>query len=640
MWCHLPTVIRRSLVLLILALTTMIVAFTTTLIFAHASHAIASTTKTINFQGRLLTAGGAVVPDGKYNVQFKIYQGGTGTTAGDTGGTLDWTETYANNGAAVGVDVKDGFLSVNLGSLNPFGTSVDWTQNNLWLSMNVAGSATSCSTFNSSPCVADGEMLPMKQITATPYAINSEQLNGITSAGFIQNTTTQQTADFTISGTGIADILKANTGMVAPALDTTGATTLSLGTTNATGIDIATNNIDHIVNIANGTGNQTVTIGSTSGTSNLTLKGGTSGVQIDTNAGFLVHSNVTTGNVLAIDSSGNTTINLASATNFNVAGTIGTVLQVSSAGTVNVTSGSTLTVDGTATFNQGVGLTNSGSLTGSSLTFGDSSTSTISSATGQSLALNGASGVNIKNNGTVSATFGSNVQIGTGAGTGTPTLLTLDKATTAPGSATVGSMYYDTTLGVVQCYEASGWGKCDASPDNFVSLSPEYSNAVMHGSTTGTMTSDFCSDALNINDGSSSQPTICGTNETYNYYNWTSTSITNQTRSIYVTYQLPSSFKTFVSGSTSLTGLTDSTDGTVSYQAYKNTASGLTACGSATAVSTGVQTSWQKATATSTADPSTCSFAAGDSIVFKIDLTSKNSANAYASTLNFAFSNN
>jgi len=643
MWCHLPTVIRRSLVLFVLALTILTVALTTTLIFAHASHAVAGTTKTINFQGRLLTAGGAVVPDGNYNIQFKIYQGGTGTVAGNPGGTLQWTETYANNGGTTGVEVKDGFLSVNLGSINTFGTSIDWEQDNLWLSMNVAGSAAGCSTFGSAPCTADGEMLPMKQITATPYAINSGMLGGITSAGFIQNTTIEQEADFTISGTGIAGILQANTGMITPSVDTIDATTLSIGTTNATGIDIATNNIDHIVNIASGTGSQTVTLGSTSGASNLTLQGGSGGVSVNTNAGFIVHNTVTDTNTLAIDASGNTTISLDEGTNFNIAGTIGDILDISEAGTITLTTDSDLVVNGSATFNQGISLAGSGELSNTALAFGGTAASTVTSASGQSLDLNGSAGVNIQNDGAVSATFGDNVQIGTGSGTGTTTLLTLDKASTAPvvsGDAMLGSMYYDSTLGQVQCYEAEGWGKCAASPDGFVTLSPEYSNAVMHGSTTGVMSSDICSDDLNINDGSSAQPTICGSDETYNYYNWTSPSVSNQTRSIYVTYQLPGTFKEFVAGSTSLTGLTDSDDASVDYQVYKNTSSGLVACGSVVAVSTGTQTTWQKATATSTADPATCGFSAGDSIVFKINMTAKDDANAYASTLNFAFGNN
>src|SRR5688572_30745808 len=38
----------------------------------------AGVNETINYQARLLNLSGAVVPDGAYNVQFKIYCGGDG----------------------------------------------------------------------------------------------------------------------------------------------------------------------------------------------------------------------------------------------------------------------------------------------------------------------------------------------------------------------------------------------------------------------------------------------------------------------------------------------------------------------------------------------------------------------------------
>src|SRR5690606_38187053 len=56
----------------------------------------------------------------------------------------------------------------------------------LWLSMNIAGSATNCTTFNSGACLADGEMLPMKRLTTSPYAMNSGQLGGKDADKFVQ----------------------------------------------------------------------------------------------------------------------------------------------------------------------------------------------------------------------------------------------------------------------------------------------------------------------------------------------------------------------------------------------------------------------------------------------------------------------
>ena len=162
--CH-----KESLISLLLGIFSLII-----FIFITPANAASGINEEINFQGRLLNSQGAVVPDGYYNIEFKIYQDGDGQTAGDTtgspSGTLKWTEDYLNNDGN-GVEVKNGFLSVQLGSITPFGSNVDWNQDTLWLSMNIGGTGTSCTPFSS--CSPDGEMLPMKRLTSTPYSINS-----------------------------------------------------------------------------------------------------------------------------------------------------------------------------------------------------------------------------------------------------------------------------------------------------------------------------------------------------------------------------------------------------------------------------------------------------------------------------------
>lgn len=235
-----------------------------------------------------------------------------------------------------------------------------------------------------------------------------------------------------------------------------------------------------------------------------------------------------------------------------------------------------------------------------------------------------------------------NVQIGGGQNGGPTTLFTLDSAASAPIASNneqlLGSMYYDTSLGKIQCYEASGWGSCGSASNTIVTISPEYTNAIMHGTGIGTMTSDICSGTLNINDPDN-PPVICSQNETYNFYRWTSPQATPQTYSIYVTYQLPATFDNFLAAQTSLMGRTDSSNATVQYTIYKDTSSGLVACGGVTPVSTGSVSAWQVAKAGGAADPATCGFTPDQSIIFKIDVIASQNADAYVGNLNFTFTN-
>lgn len=773
-WCHLPTIFKQRRILLTAGILTLCAALITTLFFASASYAQQSTNRTLNFQGRLQSVSGAVVPDGHYNMQFKIYQGGTGTAEGNPGGSDEWTETYINNGGTSGVEVKNGFFSVSLGSQNPFSTSVDWNQETLFLSMNVAGTATACTAFDTAPCAADGEMLPMKRITATPYAINSGAVGGKTVDQLIQNTTTLQSGSIALQSANDSNItayiegrngqtasnvvIKQGASQTGKALDvqSSGGSSYfnidSTGTLNQTGnasiggnlgvgvaspsrpLDVAvssssTNSLP--VRIAqNGTGDTGIELSTTSS--------GKYSMGIDaTDGSFKIASSIaggTTANlgyadIGSVSGSGNyrhaqaqkytatdsgpvlnMSVYLSSVDSFcpniqlgiyadNGSGTAPATLLGSStlsAGavgwntktlttTVNMTSGTIYWLglytncDNTTKLVSGVGTrahiedvsslpgtfsaesTSAGQLSlyatidtsnnvvdsfggnASIFTLGETGNTTFKGSTDSNSAFqvqNSAGGDMLSVN-TDTANGAQNVQIGDGTATGTPTLITLDKASSAPTvqSALLGSMYYDTTLGKVQCYEADGWGACGAAPDTFITISPEYTNAVMNGTDIGTITSDLCSDTLNINDGSSSQPTICGTNETYNFYKWTSAETGDQTRSIFVTYQLPSNFKSFIAGSTSLMGRTNSTDSAVSYQIYRDTNSGLTSCGTVS-VSTGAQSTWQQAAASGGADPSTCGFVAGDSVLFRINLTAKNNAQAYVSNLNFTFSNN
>ncbi len=136
----------------------------------------AATNSNLNFQARLQTAGGGIVPDGYYNVEFKLY-------SASSGGAALWTEThYDSNGVTAGNDnrirVKNGYLTANLGSLTAF-PAINWDQD-LWITMNVGGSAqTATPTY-------DGEMTPRLKLTGVPYAFKAGQL--ATGNGTLQST--------------------------------------------------------------------------------------------------------------------------------------------------------------------------------------------------------------------------------------------------------------------------------------------------------------------------------------------------------------------------------------------------------------------------------------------------------------------
>lgn len=178
-------------------------------------HATTGVSQQINFQGRLLNAQGATVPDGNYNIQFKIYQDGDGLSVGNTtgspAGTLKWTESHLN-ATSQGITVKNGYMSVQLGSVTPFGSSIDWNQDTLWLSMNIANTNATCTPFAS--CSPDGEMIPMKRLSSTPFSLNSSLLGGLSSAQFlqlaqgVQTDATTNTASIFINKTNTGNLLQ------------------------------------------------------------------------------------------------------------------------------------------------------------------------------------------------------------------------------------------------------------------------------------------------------------------------------------------------------------------------------------------------------------------------------------------------
>lgn len=122
------------------------------------SHTSAAINQQINFQGKLTNPDGTNVTNGTYSIVFSIY-------SVSSGGSAIWTETQGS------VSITDGIFQVSLGSVSALPGSVNFNSASLFLGIKVG---------------ADAEMTPRVQFTATPYAFNTDTLDGVDSTGFVQ----------------------------------------------------------------------------------------------------------------------------------------------------------------------------------------------------------------------------------------------------------------------------------------------------------------------------------------------------------------------------------------------------------------------------------------------------------------------
>lgn len=233
---------------------------------AKPQTAEAAAQQTINFQGRLSQPGGSTVPDGYYNVTFRLY-------AASSSGAQVWEEAHQDhNGATAGQDyrvrVLKGRFTVSLGVIAPFPSTIDWGEE-LWMTIDVGGT----DQVGLGSVEWTGEMSPRIKVPANAYAFKVEESKTLATTqgastgtlgwqsltanrgvslpdadgvvclrtstacsfapatggtGYIQNGTVQQAAtDFSVGGTGQASTLNATTNLELNGNDINTAGTLS-----------------------------------------------------------------------------------------------------------------------------------------------------------------------------------------------------------------------------------------------------------------------------------------------------------------------------------------------------------------------------------------------------------------------------
>ncbi len=424
----------------------------------------AANLSTINFQARLMNDTGSIAQDGNYNIQFKLYTAAT-PDGGETpdqgactvnGGTADedcvWFEARTGGNT---VTVANGYVTVNLGSVTSFSSTINWNQD-IWLTMRVGG--TGAPSW-------DTEMSPRLKLTAVPYAFKAASLalqtgantstlsfdtqtaanqillpdeagtlciQSSTDCGFapglatsyIQNTTTVQTnANMAIQSAADGSVTALFKNRATQSADIIRV----VNSSNALMFNIDTFGDMHLTNDANIDGY--IGIGSsTAQTSGVALRLYTANA---TDKGIEIHGDPgQTADLLVVDGPGTQE------------------LDYTGTGLLKLTAGSGQSVDL---------LSLSDTSAAPLATFGPTGDVLFRTATNSTTAFRIQKSTGSDTVITVD-TSNNLIKIGNSTGTTTgTTVFQVDAATAAPfasGSSTkVGSMYYDTTLNNLQCYE-------------------------------------------------------------------------------------------------------------------------------------------------------------------------------------------
>ncbi len=208
------------------------------------AQAVQSVPLKLNFQGRLTNNAGSAMPDGLYNMTFRLY-----STV--SGGTASWTELRE---AGNRVQLTNGLFSVQLGEVTAL-PSTTFNAFPMYLEVELPTPATATCATAGCASWTEGAMTPRQALASSPYSFNANRLDGLdssqlarldaantfTASQLFQNTT-NSTSAFTVRNAAGSPLLSLDTvnfrvgiGTASPnaALEVSGALRLSGSTTDS-----------------------------------------------------------------------------------------------------------------------------------------------------------------------------------------------------------------------------------------------------------------------------------------------------------------------------------------------------------------------------------------------------------------------
>lgn len=213
----------------------LILAFWTIFFLAPSAHAAQTAPYKLNFQGRLADSNGNLMATGSYNIKFRLM-------SASSGGSNLWEADRIYTGSGTGdhrVQITNGMFNIQLGDTSTgvgdpaLSPSLFNTQTNptIYLEIELPTPATATCATVSCATFTEGAMTPRQLISAAPYAMNADTVDGIDGASIAQlGGTNTFTGNQTFTGTFLdqpasdsttAFQIKNNSGAVLLVADTT-----------------------------------------------------------------------------------------------------------------------------------------------------------------------------------------------------------------------------------------------------------------------------------------------------------------------------------------------------------------------------------------------------------------------------------